>query len=151
MKVFFIQYKRLPRVGRSGFVVESIVVGFKSFLFVTFLIFFRGSGVVSLCDVNAAFFEKNAFLGYKNKKFKRSKKHGTCHRPRSEREPVGRVGENPGKEVDLFVGNILFYCFENDGLGFITQLNYSSVLEEMFTMFIFLTSLSVFYEYSRDA
>ena len=40
MKVFFIQYKRLPRVGRSGFVVEFIVVGFKSFLFVAFLNFF---------------------------------------------------------------------------------------------------------------
>ena len=40
MKVFFIQYKRLPRVGRLGFVVEFIVVGFKSFLFVVFLNFF---------------------------------------------------------------------------------------------------------------
>ena len=35
MKVFFVQYKRLPRVGRLGFVVEFIVVGFKSFLFVS--------------------------------------------------------------------------------------------------------------------
>ena len=41
---------------------------------------------------------------------------------------------------DLFVGNILFYCFEDDGLGFITQLNYSSLLEVMFTMYIFETS-----------
>ena len=41
---------------------------------------------------------------------------------------------------DLFVGNILFYCFEDDGLGFITQLNYSSLLEVMFTMYIFVTS-----------
>ena len=38
--MFVIQYKRLPRVGRSVFVVESIVVGFKSFLFVAFLHFF---------------------------------------------------------------------------------------------------------------
>ena len=38
------------------------------------------------------------------------------------------------------MGNILFYCFDDDGLGFITQLNYSSLLEVMFTMFIFLTS-----------
>ena len=41
---------------------------------------------------------------------------------------------------DLIVGNILFYCFEDDGLGFITQLNYSSLLEVMFTMYIFVTS-----------
>ena len=49
MKVFFIQNKRLPRVGRLGFVVEFIVVGFKSFIFVVFLNFFpRGSGIVLL-------------------------------------------------------------------------------------------------------
>ena len=50
---------------------------------------------------------------------------------------------------DLFVRNILFYCFDDDGLGFITQLNYSSLLEVMFPSF--LTSLSVFYEHSRNA
>ena len=37
MKVFVIQYKRLPRL---GFVVKFIVVGFKSFFFVVFLNFF---------------------------------------------------------------------------------------------------------------
>ena len=52
---------------------------------------------------------------------------------------------------DHFVGNILFYCFDDDGLGFITQLNHSSLLEIMFTLLIFLTSLSVFYEDSRNA
>ena len=49
------------------------------------------------------------------------------------------------------MGNILFYCFEDCTLGFITQLNYSSLLEVMFAMFIFLTSLSLFYEDSRNA
>ena len=52
---------------------------------------------------------------------------------------------------DLFVGNILFYCFDDDGLDFITQFNHSSLLEIMFTLLIFLTSLSVFYEDSRNA
>ena len=37
---------------------------------------------------------------------------------------------------DLFVRNILFYCFDDDGLGFITQLNYSSLLEVMFSDFV---------------
>ena len=37
---------------------------------------------------------------------------------------------------DLFVGNILFYCFEDDGHGFITQLNYSSLLELILPDFI---------------
>ena len=37
---------------------------------------------------------------------------------------------------DLFVRNILFYCFDDDGLGFITQLNYSSLLEVMFPDFV---------------
>ena len=49
MKVFFIQYKGLPRVGRSGFAVEFIVVGFQKLSLCCFSEFFpRGSGIVLL-------------------------------------------------------------------------------------------------------
>ena len=36
-------------------------------------------------------------------------------------------------EIFLYVVNILFYCFEDGGLGFITRLKYSSLLEVIFT------------------
>ena len=39
----------------------------------------------------------------------------------------------------LYVVNILFYCFEDGGLGYTTQLKYSSLLEVIFTIVSLIT------------
>ena len=63
--------------------------------------------------------------------------HGTCHR----QEPAinGSCHRQEIFLTFLYVENILFYCFEDGGLGFTTQLKYSSLLEVIFTIVSLIT------------